>query len=1321
MTGTRLLAAALLFSIAPGLLAGESLALNGGAEEAIHGRPVHWNLYGGAARAKIGQADEGHRGKCAYIRLLAFEPMRGGERNGEEYLNVGLVQGDSNAYSGPDAYVNAQPAQARFFKRGMATRYTVDWWMRGDAGPVNVTMRTWSSEEASVKTRSGARLLGKTMPSEEWTHYQATATLGQSVKRFCVLFQIYGFKADGVQLGTLYVDDVTIMPGEPLGPDALKRVAIPARPRIYVRNTPVEELVEAYRAGDDSAKTGVDSVLATAQKCGHLTDEALRDLFAEFEPRGCYSVCCPIHPFLVRYYNDFQWSLDDPWHLVCPYCKQEGRTHFKYPNPRYPDDGQGCAPTDEVWRQDHDEEWTHSHRGIPWERWDGICHGYAESRRFYFKGRCYCNIIRRVGDRVLARLAEAYQICDKVLPLGDPRRALAPKFAHQAQTIMLLMSRAHLGDDYLAAASGTTPDEFQRLVCGFLRADEDQWRYRPYPGFRPLLYPKDATVGDPVWGDVFEAKNRTASVTYYFGSWNLRAGLVGSWLYAACLLRESYTPEQQKLGLPQIAERIIVSREGDRERLAASRHADPYLKRGLVEYEIHPYNLESGGDNLLTSSLTPRLRMGLLLDDDEIVEKIAQDVTHFWWNMASGDGMGKEGSPTYAGGTWAPSSIAEQLHGMKGDFDTSAPYYDAVLAGLNLLGMPRYRRCLGLMHCLLPDGLYISFEDSCHGGSYPLYNAARVERYGGGIPEPYRGCLDIARSGDAVHVSLKEDFTLPSHLLHDNRKAVLRLGKGRQQMVAALDYSMIVGHYHEAPLSLMVYAKGHELASDLGYMGAGHHLTREWIRTFAAHNALIIRRGDGGPHLTRPLRGDLELFDAGGPVQVVEVAERDEADLSAKVQVYQRTVALVSCGDDDGYVVDVCRAKGGTLHDYQFHSHGQRFQLDGVKVAAVADQSQTLYAHSGFTFPCKGKYGSKNVDRLRTGRSTGVFTATWSSVNRYRRGRKGPTECDREVALRLWMLDEPGSQVIVGRAPGQRFLRNEDFGRTITQLRVRRPNRDAVGEFVAVVEPYRGVPFIRSVERLPSRDGVVAIKVTTARGIDYVVSATDEKPAESRDGDRVVRTAGRFCSASFDQEGRTRWMHLVRGTDLRVRDVGLKAAAPPCLTGVVTQKLPDDFALLVRSSPALPTGDQLAGRTFIIQHTRGRSSFTIASVAAPLNGVQRVLFAGLPKLLENVLRVKEVEPTRIMVEPPPVLTRSQVEYHVYHLGQGRLGHLGELRGLGSVGILDERGRRLHSFRTLDMTNTAGVRTGDEVAVSRIVPGRDTFEIPMRAIVGRDTR
>jgi len=115
-----------------------------------------------------------------------------------------------------------------------------------------------------------------------------------------------------------------------------------------------------------------------------------------------------------------------------------------------------------------------------------------------------------------------------------------------------------------------------------------------------------------------------------------------------------------------------------------------------------------------------------------------------------------------------------------------------------------------------------------------------------------------------------------------------------------------------------------------------------------------------------------------------------------------------------------------------------------------------------------------------------------------------------------------------------------------------------------------------------------------------------------------------------------------------------------------------------------------------------------------------VQFADMPKLLANVLLVVDVKPDRLVVEPPPVLVRSPVDYRVYHRTKERLRPLGKLGGIGSVNVFDERGRRLYSFRTLRVPTTAGVTRGDEVAVSRIVPRRDTFEIPLRLFVQRQS-
>lgn len=194
----------------------------------------------------------------------------------------------------------------------------------------------------------------------------------------------------------------------------------------------------------------------------------------------------------------------------------------------------------------------------------------------------------------------------------------------------------------------------------------------------------------------------------------------------------------------------------------------------------------------------------------------------------------------------------------------------------------------------------------------------RVQNQGGGIPAEY---LEKERLANGRwKVSLKPGFTLPSRLLHETQKAVLRAGHGEDQTVAALDFSPVVGHYHEAPLTLAIYGKGHELASDLGYMCAAHELM-QWIRTCPAHNCCTLRAADGNPQPTIGLRGDVRsLFAVSPMVRVMEAAEEDAADLKALPGpgrgAYQRTTALISVDERDHYVLDVCRARGAPIHDW---------------------------------------------------------------------------------------------------------------------------------------------------------------------------------------------------------------------------------------------------------------------------------------------------------------------------------------------------------------------------------------------------------------------
>ena len=247
---------------------------------------------------------------------------------------------------------------------------------------------------------------------------------------------------------------------------------------------------------------------------------------------------------------------------------------------------------------------------------------------------------------------------------------------------------------------------------------------------------------------------------------------------------------------------------------------------------------------------------------------------------------------------------------------------------------------------------------------------------------------------------------------------------------------------------------------------------------------------------------------------------------------------------------------------------------------------------------------------------------------------------------------------------------------------------------------------------------VVAVKVVTATSADYLISALDDEPVALQDGDMSIEVAARFCAGSVDGEG-VRWLSLTGGTGAALGDAQLHTDGPGRFTGAVEQMFPDEFALTVRPDSPLPTDGSLAGRTLVVQHSRGRSSFTIGSVGPVVDGTQRLDLAGMPKFLADVLAVKDVAQTQLVVEPPPAFPGSPLDWHVYTLGDGPPTYLAPLEGRSSIHIADERGRRLHSFSTLVVDDCGAAQTGDQVGVSRILPGRDTFEVLTGASVQRE--
>jgi hypothetical protein len=1091
-------------------------------------------------------------------------------------------------------------------------------------------------------------------------------------------------------------------------------VRFPIRPVVLIDQEPFERFQVRFESAEAAARQRVTRTLEEADRWADRPDSWYLSTISDQEPRGVFSCACPIHPFKVRYYSPFDWSLDDPWRLYCPHCREEGRAYDYYPNPRYPDDGSGCFPTDEVWREDHDKAWSKAHDGIPWDRWDGEAHGYMEpTNAYYFKGLCWLNAYRTLSGSVLHRLGEAYQFALKL----HTDASAAERYAHKAQVIQVTLSRAFLGDAYLAAVLGTSAEEYAQRLSAFYERGTDAGTY---PGYR-LFTPTDHMAGDPRRPlDAPGNRYSTRGATLFPGAWNWKASQADDLMIGFSLISESFTDDQRRLGLRDIALRIATSAEGDSHKVA---DAGLRLKRGVMEYTLHPYTLVTGGDNLSRSTQMPRLALGRILEEDEIAENVARDIVYFIHNFFTGDGLGREGSPSYT--SWSISGVMAACHGLRGAFDQEAPYYDPALGGLNLLSMPIFKRALGnYLYTGFPNGRPISWEDCVIRAGMPLEVLHQVESLGGGIPEEYRQYLQFESDGEeGPAVQLRLPMVLPSRLLGQNRKGVLRSGDGVNARALSIDFTERVGHYHMAPLNLTLFAKGHELATDLGYLGSTHFMTVDWIKTFPAHNTVAIRSADGDPMGTDNLRGDLRYFKDLPGVKAMDAAEQDAVELSKipGTDRYQRTVAMIDVDAEDAYVVDLFRVNGGHTHDWTFHGNGHRFDLDGVSLTAHPNPEVSLYEHSGFTFtpgrrtPRAGaRWGSERVHNIRSGQSSGSWTATWGDVTEFP-NQEGPPEVDRDVFLKLHMVDEAGSEVVVGRGPAQRWLDNRDIGEEMSIVTVRRKAGDDLDTFVAVHEPYRSAPFVSQIRRLPvtsEDDHAVALSVSHRAGTDLILSADGisglpQVQHAEQDG-MLLESDGELAVAGFDGGG-LRHLSVIGGTYTKAG--GRRIEATPTVEGALVAF--DDVA---KSVTIRPDGDAvqidtLPGEALTIRHRERASAYTIESAEHLTDGTLQINLEGWPHLAIGYLLVKEVETDRVWVEPPPVLQGKVSHLNLYRVGPDR--GLALLEPLGDVGgdeILDEWGTSIRRRHYLKLARTDQLTPGDEIAYSPLHPGVDRIRI-----------
>ena len=329
-----------------------------------------------------------------------------------------------------------------------------------------------------------------------------------------------------------------------------------------------------------------------------------------------------------------------------------------------------------------------------------------------------------------------------------------------------------------------------------------------------------------------------------------------------------------------------LARLSDALGIDVERRVEHDLFRGAIR--------QDGFHEVLYTNASPRIYagyavIGRVLHDPNLVREAIRRSLGLFERQFYADGFWHEGSLGYHRMTMA--GMQEVFDALKGYSDppgyasAEGVRYDDLNLERDIAIAKKAHRLLDI--CRYPDGRWIPMHDAW----------AR---------------LDNRR----VDPNLKPLAQSHSTLLPGVGHAWLGRGKGEDQVQVHLHFSGAYGHAHADNLNLILFAKGRELLSDVGYT---HTRYRKWTVSTLCHNTVLIdereQRLNNGQGLTDGAL--LACETAHDDVQWLEA--RGEGAYPKRAEEYRRWVMLVNAGEGDHYAVDLFRVRGGRQRDWVIH------------------------------------------------------------------------------------------------------------------------------------------------------------------------------------------------------------------------------------------------------------------------------------------------------------------------------------------------------------------------------------------------------------------
>lgn len=154
---------------------------------------------------------------------------------------------------------------------------------------------------------------------------------------------------------------------------------------------------------------------------------------------------------------------------------------------------------------------------------------------------------------------------------------------------------------------------------------------------------------------------------------------------------------------------------------------------------------------------------------------------------------------------------------------------------------------------------------------------------------------------------------------------ILRSGKGVNARALWMDYDAGGAHGHLDGMNIGLFAMGADLLPDFGYPPVQHGgwTTPQvaWYLSPAAHNTVLV---DGLSQ--RAVAGQCTLWADGEQVHLMRASAPGLLD----IQQFERTLGLLDVSDEQFYVVDIFRVRGGSQHTKLLHGPCAEVSLDGL-------------------------------------------------------------------------------------------------------------------------------------------------------------------------------------------------------------------------------------------------------------------------------------------------------------------------------------------------------------------------------------------------------